>query len=112
MTASATVERDGHAGIATAVAWLVALLVVVDGTATWWWVTTGQAVEGNPVVAWLIDVFGAGVGLTVRTVVALGLLAVVAALAPRTRRVEPGLAVAACVYAAVVGVHVGFGLMG
>jgi hypothetical protein len=82
-----------------------ALMVVADGAATWWWLHLGLAVEGNPLVGWLIDMHGLTVGLTIRTVVTVVLIVAVASLRGRTRWVERGLMVAASVYALVIGWH-------
>lgn len=87
--------------LAKATGWMV----VADGVATWWWLHLGLAIEGNPLVAWLVDVHGLTVGLSIRTVVTVALVAAVASLRNRTRWVERGLMVAAGVYALVIGWH-------
>jgi hypothetical protein len=92
---------DATLPLATATGWMV----TADAAATWWWLHAGLAIEGNPLVAWLIEAHGLTAGLAIRTVAVLGLLVAVTSLRQRTRWVERGLMVAAGVYALVVGWH-------
>jgi hypothetical protein len=80
-------------------------MVTADGAATWWWLHTGAAIEGNPLVAWLIDLHGLTTGLAIRTVAALLLVAALAYATNQTKWAERGLIVCALAYAAVLGIH-------
>jgi hypothetical protein len=80
-------------------------MATIDAAATWLWLDLGLAIEGNPLVAWLIDLFGHPAGLTLRTAFVALLLMAAVLLAPRTLWAQRGVAVAALGYAGVLGFH-------
>jgi hypothetical protein len=91
--------------LATLTAAVVSALVIVDAATTWWWLHIGVAIEGNPAVAAIIEVHGAGVGLTLRTALTVALTVWLWLLADRSRWAAVGLAGCAAAYLAVIGVH-------
>lgn len=66
-------------------------MVVLDSVATYVWVSTGLAVEGNPLVAAIMDAYGDGPGLVLRTVWSAGLVIALSWLAERRAAVRPAL---------------------
>jgi hypothetical protein len=62
---------------------LLLALVVFDSVATYVWVWTGIAVEGNPLVASVMEAYGDGLGLLLRTLWSVALVLVLAWLADR-----------------------------
>jgi hypothetical protein len=88
---------------AEVLATITAGLATIDGAATWLWIDYGLAAEGNPLVNWLIGLYGHEVGLTVRTLLVVAGLSVLARLGGRL--VVNGLSVALLVYGGVVGWH-------
>ncbi|MFU8840064.1 MAG: DUF5658 family protein [Nitriliruptoraceae bacterium] len=62
---------------------LLVALVVFDSVATYVWVRTGIAVEGNPLVASVMEAYGDGVGLLLRTVWSVALVLALTWLADR-----------------------------
>lgn len=70
---------------------LAVALAVVDSVATWWWLRTGVAVEGNPWLAGVLGLLGPTLGLVVRTTWVVALVLGLAALAPRTPLARVGL---------------------
>jgi hypothetical protein len=85
---------------------LMVVMVVFDSVATWVWVRTGIAVEGNPVVANVMSLFGDGAGLTLRALWSAGLVALLGWLALRRPSVRPALVLVFVPIAAVTLVHV------
>ena len=84
---------------------ITGLMVAIDGAATWWWLHTGIAIEGNPLVSWMVETFGLTIGITVRTVAVLVLLVALVSLRERTRWVGRALALSAVAYSLVVCWH-------
>jgi hypothetical protein len=80
-------------------------MIVFDSVATWVWVNVGIATEGNPLVASLMDRFGDGVGLALRTGWSVGLVLALAWLAERRASARPALAFLVLVLGAVTLVH-------
>ena len=66
-------------------------LAALDSLATWWWIRTGVAVEGNPWLAGLLGVTGPTLGLTLRVMWVGALIAGLAVLARRTPLARFGL---------------------
>src|SRR6056297_716437 len=62
---------------------LLLTMVVLDSVATYVWVSTGLAVEGNPIVAAAMDVYGDALGLVLRTVWSVALVLALTWLAER-----------------------------
>jgi len=85
---------------------LLIAMIVFDTVATYVWVITGIAVEGNPLVAALMDVYGDGVGLALRTVWSIALVVALAWLAERRAAVRPALVVPVVALGAVTLLHV------
>lgn len=92
----------------TSPAWLSAavLLTLVDAVATAVWLELGVASEANPLLARLADTAGAVPAMAVRAAVGIGLLAALAALAPRSVLARRALPVLTAVLGAVVVWHV------
>ncbi|MCC5949207.1 MAG: hypothetical protein JJT89_12195 [Nitriliruptoraceae bacterium] len=82
-------------------------MVLLDSIATYVWVTTGLAVEGNPLVASVMDVFGDGVGLTLRTLWSAALVLALTWLAERRAMVRPALIPVLFGLGAVTLLHIG-----
>ena len=80
-------------------------LAAVDSVATWWWLHTGVAVEGNPWLAGVLGVVGPTVGLALRTVWVGALVLGLAVLAERTPLARAGLWVAVGAGSLAVGWH-------
>jgi hypothetical protein len=70
---------------------LLLAMVVFDSVATYAWIRSGIAVEGNPLVAGVMGVLGDGLGLTVRTVWSAALVVALTWLAERRAAVRPAL---------------------
>lgn len=85
---------------------LLCVLVVTDSVATWVWLRSGIAVEGNPFVDGLIRVSGAGFALTVRAVWSIALVLLLTWLATRRQEARFGLVVVAVPLTVVAGLHV------
>jgi hypothetical protein len=85
---------------------LMVVMVVFDSVATWVWVHTGVAVEGNPLVADVMSLLGDGVGLTVRALWSAGLVTLLGWLALRRPSVRPAMVLVFVPLAAVTLVHV------
>lgn len=62
---------------------LLLAMVALDSVATYVWVSTGLAVEGNPIVGAAMDVYGDAIGLLLRTVWSAGLVLALTWLAQR-----------------------------
>ena len=84
--------------------WLAAL-AVLDSVATWVWLRTGTAREGNPLVDQLVAVAGAGPALALRAAWTVGLVALLTWLARRRREARGGLVVVAVALSVVTGLH-------
>ncbi len=84
---------------------LIVVMVVFDSVATWSWVTLGIAVEGNPLVARLMEAMGNELGLAVRTVWTVALVVALAWLASRRAVVRPALGLIALVFGLVSLIH-------
>ena len=85
---------------------LLIAMVVFDSVATYVWVTTGLAVEGNPLVAALMDGYGDGVGLVLRTLWSTALVVALCWLAERRAAIRPALVVPLVALGAVTLLHV------
>lgn len=85
---------------------LASALATFDGAATHALLTTGLAAEGNALVARLIDRLGPAIGLGLRTVLVVALIAGLAALVPRSRLAQGGLALVTAVFGGVAIYHV------
>jgi hypothetical protein len=70
---------------------LLLAMVVFDSVATYAWIRSGIAVEGNPLVAGVMDALGDGVGLVLRTVWSAALVVALTWLAERRAAVRPAL---------------------
>lgn len=70
---------------------LLLAMVVFDSVATYAWIRSGIAVEGNPLVAGVMDAIGDGLGLTVRTLWSAALVVALTWLAERRAAVRPAL---------------------
>jgi len=80
-------------------------LTVFDAAATAVWLELGIATEGNPLLAQLIEVVGAGTAMLLRSVVGVALvlsLAAMSATSQLARRAMPAITVT---LAAVAGYH-------
>lgn len=111
--ATATIEaRERTAGPAVSPRWLIAavLLTLVDAVATAVWIEAGVAIEGNPLLAPLVDSAGAVPAMMVRAFVGVGLLVLLARLAPASRLARVALPGVATVLGAVAAWHA-FGLI-
>lgn len=84
---------------------LIVVMVVFDSVATWSWVTLGIAVEGNPLVAALMQALGNELGLAVRTVWSVALVVALAWLAAHRVVVRPALVFVAVVFGLVTLIH-------
>lgn len=62
---------------------LLLTMVVLDSVATYVWVSTGLAIEGNPIVAAAMEVYGDALGLVLRTVWSVTLVLALTWLAER-----------------------------
>jgi hypothetical protein len=80
-------------------------MIVFDSIATWVWVNVGIATEGNPLVASLMDRFGDGIGLALRTVWSVALVLALAWLAERRAMARPALAFLVLVLGSVTLIH-------
>ncbi len=89
-----------------ATGFVLSLLVATDSAATWVWLRSGIAVEGNPFVDGLIRVSGAGVALTVRALWSVALVTLLTWLATRRQEARFGLVVVAVPLTVVAGLHV------
>ena len=67
------------------------VLATLDSLATWWWIRTGVAVEGNPWLAGLLGATGPTLGLTLRVVWIGALVGGLTVLARRTPLARFGL---------------------
>jgi hypothetical protein len=84
---------------------LLLAMVVLDSVATYVWVSTGLAIEGNPLVAHVMDGLGDGPGLALRTIWSAGLVVALTALARRRRRVRFAVTFVAVILGLVSLVH-------
>lgn len=66
-------------------------LAAVDSLATWWWIRTGVAIEGNPWLAGVLGVTGPTLGLALRVLWVGALVAGLAVLARQTPLARFGL---------------------
>lgn len=82
------------------------LLTVADVVLTFAWIERGIAVEGNPLVARLIDALGPALGLGIRGAIGVSLLLVLGALAHRSRLARAALPTLTAVLAGVFVWHV------
>lgn len=80
-------------------------MVVLDSAATYVWVRTGIAVEGNPLVAGAMDALGDGPALTLRAAWSAALVVALTWLAERRSAVRPTLVLVLLVLGAVTLVH-------
>lgn len=87
------------------VAVLLVAATFLDSAATYAWVRTEVAVEGNPLVAAAMRAVGDGPALAVRALLSGGLVLALATLARRYREARRGLLVAGIILAGVTGVH-------
>jgi hypothetical protein len=85
---------------------LLITMIVFDSAATYVWVSTGIAVEGNPIVATLMDLYGDALGLLLRTLWSIALVAALAWLAERRAAVRPALVLPLLALGAVTLLHV------
>lgn len=84
---------------------LLIAMVVFDSAATWVWVSTGVAAEGNPIVAAVMALLGDGLGLVVRTVWTVVLVWMLAWLADRRAAIRPLMALVTLVLGLVTLLH-------
>jgi hypothetical protein len=85
---------------------LLIAMIVFDSAATYVWVTSGIAVEGNPLVAALMDLYGDAIGLALRTLWSVALVVALAWLAERRAGVRPALVLPLVALGAVTLLHV------
>lgn len=86
---------------------LLLAMVVLDSAATYLWVSTGIAVEGNPLVAGLMATLGDGPALTVRALWSAALVVLLCAIARRRPTIRPAVTLVAGVLGAVTLLHLG-----
>ena len=86
-------------------AMVAVVLAVADSPATWWWLQTGVAVEGNPWLAGVLGLAGPTLGLALRTVWVGALVGALVVLARRTPLARAGLWVAVGGGALALGWH-------
>lgn len=80
-------------------------MVVLDSVATYVWIRTGIAIEGNPLVAGAMAALGDGPALALRTVWSGVLVIALTALAERRASVRPALALVLLALGAVTLIH-------
>jgi len=80
-------------------------MVVLDSVATYVWVSTGIAIEGNPLVAGAMDMIGDGPALALRAVWSGALVVALSWLAERRAAVRPALALILLALGAVTLIH-------
>lgn len=80
-------------------------MVALDSAATYVWVSTGIAVEGNPLVAGAMDALGDGPALVLRALWSGTLVLMLCWLAERRAAVRPALVLVLAVLGAVTLVH-------
>jgi hypothetical protein len=80
-------------------------MVVLDSVATYVWVRTGIAIEGNPLVAGAMDALGDGPALTLRALWSGALVVALSWLAERRASVRPALVLILAVLGAVTLIH-------
>ena len=85
---------------------LLIAMIVFDSVATFVWVTVGIAVEGNPLIATLMDLYGDALGLALRTLWSIALVGALAWLAERRAGVRPALVLPLVALGAVTLLHV------
>ena len=102
VVADSTVSRDQVAPIRR----LLIAMIVFDSVATYVWVATGIAVEGNPLVAAVMDLYGDALGLALRTLWSIVLVVALAWLAERRAAVRPTLVFPLLALGAVSLLHV------
>lgn len=91
---------------------LAVLLTLLDAAATWAWLSTGLAREGNPLVLALIDTYGPTFGLLARSLIGVTFVAGLTALAVRHRVAGHALMLATAALGAVAVWHAaGVGLI-
>jgi hypothetical protein len=81
-------------------------MVVLDSVATYVWVRTGIAIEGNPLVAGAMDALGDGPALTLRAAWSGALVVALSWLAERRASVRPALVLILAVLGVVTLIHV------
>jgi hypothetical protein len=84
---------------------VLAAATLIDSAATWLWVSTGLASEGNPWVAGFFEVYGVGPGLTVRAAFSLTMIAGLEAIAKRSWEGRGAMLVAAIPLFGIVLFH-------
>jgi hypothetical protein len=84
---------------------LLLVMVVLDSVATYVWVAGGIAMEANPVVASVLDTYGVGPGLLLRTVWSVALVLALTWLAERRASVRPALVIPVIALGAVTVLH-------
>jgi hypothetical protein len=84
---------------------LLVALVVFDSVATYVWVRTGIAVEGNPLVASVMEAYGDGTGLLLRTLWSVALVLVLTWLADRHVIARMALVLVVAALGAVALIH-------
>lgn len=85
---------------------LLLAMIVLDSVATYIWVTSGIAMEANPVVALALDTYGVGAGLLLRTVWSVALVLALTWLAERRAWVRPVLVIPLVALGAVTILHI------
>jgi hypothetical protein len=78
---------------------------IVDSLATYVWVSTAMAVEGNPVVDGVMSVLGDGPGLVVRAVLSATFVVLLTWLARRHWEARAGMLIAAAALGGITLVH-------
>jgi hypothetical protein len=81
------------------------VLTLVDAVATAVWIEAGIALEGNPLLAPLVEQAGAVPAMLIRAVVGVGLLLLLARLAPVSQLARRAVPVLAVVLGAVAAWH-------
>ncbi len=84
---------------------LLLTMIVLDSVATYVWVTSGIAMEANPVVALALETYGVGPGLLLRTVWSVALVLALTWLAERRASVRPALVIPLVALGAVTILH-------
>jgi hypothetical protein len=80
-------------------------MVLLDSVATYVWVRTGIAVEGNPLVAGAMDALGDGPALALRALWSAALVLALTWLAERRAAVRPALVLILLALGAVTLIH-------
>lgn len=83
------------------------LLTIADAVATTVWLRAGVAIEGNPLLAGVVDSLGPEGAMLLRTVVGVSLLGALWSVRRRSRLAFPGLVLTTAVLVGVALIHLG-----